>query len=432
MKKSPTRSRVLIRFGIGVLLGASLAACSKSQPEAEPVTPVQVAPAVRGRIRQMVTADAVLYPRDQANIMPKVSAPVRRYLVTRGDHVKAGQLLAELDNRDLVAAAAASQGQLEQAQSNYRSTTGAAVPEQVTKAQTDVEAARAGLDAAQTLLDGRTELLKQGALARKLVDEAQVAYAQAKAQFDSADQHLKSLMSVGRSEQIKSAEGQRNTARGQLDAAQAQVAYSEIRSPITGVVTDRPLYTGEVANTGTPLVTVMDVSAVVARVNLPQEQARIIKVGAAAMLTPPEGGDPVPATVTVVSPAVDANSTTVQVWVQADNPGERFRVGTSVHVAIVAATIDAATIIPAAAVLPSDEGGVKVMVVDDKNIAHEKKIMTGAADGDLVQVTSGLEPGERVVTVGGLGLDDKAKVTVVKPTEKSASDDDKKDDEAGK
>lgn len=428
MKTSPPRSRVLIRFGIGVLLGASVAACSKSQPEAEPVTPVQVTPAVRGRIRQMVTADAVLYPRDQANIMPKVSAPVRRYLVTRGDHVKTGQLLAELESRDLVAAAAASQGQFEQAQSNYRSTTGAAVPEQVTKAQTDVEAARAGLDAAKKLLDGRTELLKQGALARKLVDEAQVAYAQAKAQFDSADQHLTSLMKVGRTEQIKSAEGQRDTARGQLDSAQAQVAYSEIRSPITGVVTDRPLYTGEVANAGTPLVTVMDVSAVVARVNLPQEQARIIKVGAPATLTPPEGGDPVPAKVTVVSPAVDPSSTTVQVWVQAENPGERFRVGTSVHVAIVAATIDAATIIPAAAVLPSDEGGVKVMVVDDKNIAHEKKIVTGAADGDLVQATSGLEPGERVVTVGGLGLDDKAKVTVVKPDVKP----DPKPDEAGK
>ena len=61
------------------------------------------APAIKGSIRVIVTADAVLYPRDQANIVPKISAPVRRFLVNRGDHVKQGQLLAELENRDLVA-----------------------------------------------------------------------------------------------------------------------------------------------------------------------------------------------------------------------------------------------------------------------------------------------------------------------------------------
>ena len=65
-----------------------------------------------------MTADAVLYPRDQANITPKISAPVRRFLVNRGDHVKQGQLLAELENRDLVAAATESRGQLAQAESN--------------------------------------------------------------------------------------------------------------------------------------------------------------------------------------------------------------------------------------------------------------------------------------------------------------------------
>ena len=53
----------------------------------------------------IVTADAVLYPFNQANVTSKISAPVRRVLVNRGDHVKAGQLLAELESRDLAAAA---------------------------------------------------------------------------------------------------------------------------------------------------------------------------------------------------------------------------------------------------------------------------------------------------------------------------------------
>jgi HlyD family secretion protein len=418
-----TTMRIAIRVGICALLGVSAAACGKTPPEEAPVTPVEVAPATRGTIREIVTADAVLYARDQANIMPKISAPVRRFLVNRGDHVKQGQLLAELENRDLVAAAAASQGQFTQAESNLRSTAGATVPEQVTKAQTDADAAREQLDAAKKLVDSREQLFKDGALARKQVDEAQVSYAQAKAQFESAQQHLQGLMRVGKDEQIKSAEGQVQTAKGQFESAQAQVAYSEIRSPINGVVTDRPLYPGELANTGSPVMAVMDVSAVVARINMSLDQAKSIQVGAAATLTLPGADDPVPGKVIVVSPAVDANSTTVQVWVQANNPGERLRVGSSVHVSIIAATIKDAVLIPAAAVLPSAEGGVQVMVIDDKNIAHEKKIETGAREGDLVRVTSGVEPGERVVTVGGLGLEDMAKVSVQKPAEKGAKED---------
>src|SRR5580658_5567934 len=102
--------RTMIRFGCCAALGASVVACGKKAPEAEPVTPVQVAPAIRGSIRLIVSADAVLYPRDQANIMPKISAPVRRFLVNRGDRVKAGDLLAELENLDLVAAAVAARG----------------------------------------------------------------------------------------------------------------------------------------------------------------------------------------------------------------------------------------------------------------------------------------------------------------------------------
>src|SRR5713101_1032981 len=120
--------RTMIRFGCCAALGGLLVACGKKAAVPEAVTPVQVAPAILGSIRLIINADAVLYPRDQANIMPKVSAPVRRFLVNRGDHVKRGQLLAELENRDLVAAVLESKGQLAQAESSARATT-AGVPE---------------------------------------------------------------------------------------------------------------------------------------------------------------------------------------------------------------------------------------------------------------------------------------------------------------
>src|SRR5439155_23354183 len=140
--------RTPIRWCLFSVLALAPAACGSKEKETPPVVPVQVAPAIRGSIRQIVTADAILYARDQANIMPKISAPVRRFLVNRGDHVKQGQLLAVLENRDLVGGAVASKGQYAQAEANYRTTASASVPEQVTKAQADVEAARQALDAA--------------------------------------------------------------------------------------------------------------------------------------------------------------------------------------------------------------------------------------------------------------------------------------------
>jgi HlyD family secretion protein len=423
--------RTIIRLACCAALGMTLISCRKAPPAPAPAAPVRVSPAILGSIRNIITSDAVLFPRDQANVMPKISAPVQRFLINRGDHVKRGQLLAVLENRDLVAAAQESKGQFGQAESNFR-TASAAVPEQVTKAQTDVDSARQQLDAAKKLLDNREQLFKDGALARKLVDDAQVAYAQAKGQFETAQQHLKALQDVGRQEQIRSAAAQVAAAKGHYESAQAQVSYSEVRSPITGVVTDRPVYPGEMANTGAPLVTVMDMSAVVARINMAQDQAKDIKTGDEATLTPADGSEPVSGKVTIVSPAADLNSTTVQVWVQADNHDERLRAGQSVHVAIVAATIDGATLIPAAAVLPSDEGGTVVLVVDDKDIAHQRKVQIGVREPELVQVVAGVEPGERVITLGGLGLDDKAKVRVMKPGEKAPGEEADKDEEEGK
>ncbi len=406
------------------VIACSSACSSKDEKEPEPIVPVQVAAATEGSIRILVTADAVLYPHDQASIMPKVSAPVRRFLVNRGDHVKQGQLLAVLENSDLAAAAAESKGQLGQAESNLRVTATGTVPEEMQKAQADTEAAKASLDAAQKLVESRQQLLAQGALPRKQVDEAQVAYAQAKSLSDTTQQHLRSLQNVGREEMVKVAEAQVQAARGHYDAAAAQLTYSEITSPITGVITDRSVYPGEMANAGAPLLTVMDMSSVVAHINLPQEQTKNLKVGNEATIVPSDGGEPVSGKVTVVSPAVDPNSTTVQVWVQAANPGERLRAGSAVHVTIVAGTIKNAMLIPPEAVLPSAEGGMQVMVVDAKAVAHAKPIEVGAREADKVQVLTGVAAGDQVITVGGLGLDDGAKV---RPVDKGDTADKAKD-----
>ena len=85
------------------------------------------------------------------------------------------------------------------------------------------------------------------------------------------------------------------------------------------------------------------------------------------------------------------------------------------RLSIVTETIPRAVVIPAAAILPGEEGGAAVLVVSGDSTVHRKAIETGARDGDKVQVLSGVSAGEQVVTAGGVGLDDNSKVRIVKP-----------------
>ncbi len=418
-------SKVYFCFAIGALL--LTAACSKSKPaadaggaEAAPASPVEVATAKRETIQNLITAEGILYPLKQASIVPKISAPVSRFLVQRGDHVKQGQLVAVLEDRDLVAAAQESKQLYDQAQAAYQTTIAATMPDELTKAKTDVETARQAADAAQKVFESRQTLLRQGALSQRLVEDARVAMVQAKGQFETAQQHLNSLEAVGRKEQVKGAQAQMDAAKAHYAGAAAQVSYAEVRSPITGVVSDRPINVGELANSSSALISVVDISRVIARANLTVQQAAAITVGRPATISGP--GAELKGKVTVVSPAVDPNTTTVQIWVEAANPGERLKLGTTVQIAVDAGETPNTVVVPISALLASDEGGEKVMVAGSDSLAHERPVKLGIRSGDDVQVLDGLKEGEQVITQGGLGLDDKAKIEVSKAGAKEDKD----------
>src|SRR5882724_6320979 len=334
-----------------------LSACSKPEKEAEPIVSVQVTPVKQGLIEKVITAEAVLFPLQQASLTPKISAPVKRFYVNRGTKVKAGQLLATLENRDLAASQVENKGALAQAEAAYATTTAAGVPEEMHKAELDYEASKQAFDAEQKLYDSREILYKQGALPRKELDQARVSLAQAKSQYEIAQQHWNALQAIGKEQELKSAGGQLESARGKYLGSQAQLGYSEIRSPINGVVTERPLYPGEMAAAGTPLLVVMDTSAVIAKAHIPQQDVAWLKVGVRVRLTTPEMKDGVPGRITVVSPATDPNSTTVEIWAQAANQGSRLRPGTSVSLSIVARTVERAVVVPSSAVVNQPEGG---------------------------------------------------------------------------
>jgi len=395
-------------------------ACSSKEKEVQPVVTVQTAVAERGPIQQVIRSEAVLYPRDQAAITPKVTAPVRTFYVNRGSRVRKGELLAVLENRDIAASMVENKGAYEQAEAAYKTATSASLPEEMQKAELDVKSSRQALDANRKVYESRQSLYKQGAIPRKDLDQSAVTLVQSRAQYEIAEKHLQALKSIGHREQLKSAQGQLTSAKGKFQGAEAMLSYTEIRSPINGYVTDRPLYPGETPAPGAPLLTVMDTSSVIARAHIPAEDAALLHRGDPATIISP-GNIRVAARVTVISPAVDPNSTTVEVWVEAPNTDGRLRPGTTVTAEMVARTVKDAVIVPVEAVLKSSDNATTIMTVGSDNHAHEVSVTTGIRDGDRIQITSGLKGGETVITVGAYGIPDNTEVKVSNPSNNAAA-----------
>lgn len=410
LPKTAPGLRTSLSAGFICIAIAALAGCSGSNKQKEAAVPVQIVPIERQTMQQTVTADAVLFPVAQSALVPKISAPVKKFYVNRGSRVHAGQLLAVLENRDLAAAAQENRGAYDQAQAAYAQTTTADLPQEVQKAQLDEQAAKQQLEAAQKIYDSRKDLFAQGALPRKELDQAGVELTNARNQYEIAQKRRQSLEAVGRQQTLKSAKGQLESAQGKFEGAAAQLSYSEIRSPINGVVTDRPLYPGEMASAGTPLLTVMNTSEVTARAHIAQPSAALLKAGDPTTVTVPGVDKPFSGKVSLVSPALDPNSTTVEVWVQLKNPGGKLKPGTTVQVSMVARSVPDALSVPAAALLTAPDGTASVMVAGSDGRAHQTAVKTGIRQQDRVQIVAGLTAGERVVASGAYGLPDNSRI----------------------
>jgi len=399
-----------------VLLTATLVLLPGCKKAAEPesLVTVQVEQPEHGSISEAITADAVLAPIAEAAIEPKISAPVKKFYVERGQRVHAGELLAVLENADLTAAALDNQGGYEAAQASYATATKAQVPEDQLKAETDLAQAKANLELNRSIANSRKQLFAEGAIPGRELDTAEAALVQAQAAYDAAAKHLESMRAVTHEAALKQAQGDLISAEGKLKGAQAQLSYSEIRSPIDGFVTDRPLFAGETAAAGAPLITVMETNTLVAKAHIAQAQAQRLKIGSDAEVHAPGVDNVIPAKVSMISPALDPGSTTVEVWLEIDNRAGKLKVGTPVKVTITGRTIENAMKIPVPAVLTAEDGSKSVMVIDSAGTAQQKKVALGISDGDDVEVLSGLGATDQVIVGGAYGLDPGTKVKIGK------------------
>ncbi|WP_263381479.1 efflux RND transporter periplasmic adaptor subunit [Granulicella arctica] len=400
--------------------------CTKKEATPEPEVDVQAVHPTEGSISDQITADALLAPLAQAAISPRVSAPVKRFYVQRGAHVKAGQLLATLENSDLAAAALDTKGTYTAAQGSFETETRAQVPEDTAKAQTDLAQAKANLDLSQSVVNGRTQLFAQGAIPGRDLDTAKATLVQSQAAYDVAKLHLQSVEQISRKASLQSAEGQLTSAKGKYLGAEAQLSYTEIRSPISGIVTERALFAGETASAGTALLTVMDTSALLAKLHLSQVQAQQLVLGGAATVAVPGIADPIDAKVSLISPALDPGSTTLEVWLRVDNRDGKLKAGTPVRAVITGRTISHALLIPSDALQVAADGTSKfVMIVDSNSTARKRPVTIGIRTAEQVQVLSGISAADTVIVTGSYALDDKTKVKVGPPAAAGKDADDK-------
>lgn len=233
----------------------------------------------------------------------------------------------------------------------------------------------------EALADRRTHLFEEGAIPQRDLLASQTELAQAKAR---------------------------------LEVSSAQLAFSELRSPFAGRITEQFLYPGDMAQPGTPVFTVADIGVAIARSQVPQGDAASIRPTQACVFVPGDTPDvSFTGRITVINPAVDAARRTVEAWCEIPNGDGRLLPGTFGELRILIGPVRKSVVVPVGAV-QLDEGTHKgsASVVDAQNVAHRKDVEAGLVFGGKMQILSGIEVGQVVVVEGAYALPDGTAVRV--------------------
>jgi RND family efflux transporter MFP subunit len=201
--------------------------------------------------------------------------------------------------------------------------------------------------------------------------------------------------------------------RARLDRVRAQLRFTELHSPFEGVVTEQFLFKGDMVKPDLPVLTVVDLRTAVVRAQVPESAVGDVRVGQPGAFTSADGTvEPARGRVTMVNAAVDPARRTVEIWCEIPNGGRRLRAGAFGTLSITTGTSTRSILVPRDAVEVSSEGQATVMVVDQNDVAHRRAVERGRVLASGVQILSGLEAGERIVTEAGYGLPDGTAVLV--------------------
>ena len=387
---------------------------------ADVVVSVRVAQAERGTISAEVTALGTIFGREQATVSPKLSAQIKSMPLIRNRRVKAGEVIATLEVRDVQAQRAEAAAALDEALANLRLLSGGTIPEATAQDEKAVRDARANVNNARATYERRLQLFERGGISKKDLEASQLSLTTAENDLRAAEAAARLHQTASNPNNRSASASRVKQAQDRLAALDTQLSYAVIRAPFAGVITEQFQYQGEYAAAGAKLFNVADDSEVIVKAPVSDTVAADLKVGDAATILPQDSPDEkIEATVSLISPATDPQSRTVEVWVNLKNPGARLRVNSAAKVTITTNTVTDAVIVPVAAVTlkatNADEG--TVMVVTDDPASHEKvaretKVTIGIRTSEQMEITAGLRGGETVIVEGNYALPDGTKVEV--------------------
>jgi multidrug efflux pump subunit AcrA (membrane-fusion protein) len=312
-----------------------------------------------------------------------VTIPVRE-----GDRVKAGQLLVEIDDREMKAQLQKSQAGLKEAQYALDE-----IEKGIRGGEAEKKAADARLALASSTFDRYKGLFERRSVSLQELDEVQTKNTAANADADQASERLQALLA------------KRNQIIARIDQAKADtvnaeafLSHTRILSPIDGIVTTKPADIGQMAAPGTPLLSVEDESHY--RLEALVEESRIGRIHLAdpvSVSLDALGQKPMAGQVSEIVPALDpaSRSYIIKIDLRAPDSSTLFRSGLFGKARFNTGTKKVLTV-PVHSVL--ERGQLTfVYVVDPAKIAHMRLIQTGKPYGDRVEVLSGLSEGDQVI-----------------------------------
>jgi HlyD family secretion protein len=390
-------------------------AATEAETEVTPTVSVKVAKAEKGEIATPVSAVGTVWPREKADVGAKISAQIKQMGLLKNKVVRAGEVIAVLESRDLQAQRAEAVAALNEARANERSLLTGTIPKTNAEDQKALLDARAKVNNARATYERRRVLFEKGGISKKDLETSQLDLTTAEDELRLQEQTV-SLRARSLNPNDRALAAAR-TAQAQQRVAtlDAQLSYATIRSPITGIVTDQFQYEGEFASAGGKLVTIADTSTVIVKTPFSDTVAAQLKTGDPATIVPTDASaEEMKGQITLLSRASDPTNRTVEVWVTLGNGDGKLRANGAAQVTVFANSKEDAVVVPVSAVTleASNAAEGTVMVVDEQNVAHERKVTTGIRTAEKIEIVEGLQGGETVVVEGNYALPDGAKVEI--------------------
>lgn len=429
------RNIVLLATGAGlvVLLLAGLiiwrvrSSATETETAVTPTVSVKVAKVEKETIAAPVTAVGTIWPREKADVGAKISAQIKSMPLLKNKLVRAGEVIAVLESRDLQAQRAEAVAALNEARANERSVVTGTIPKTNAEDQKALTDARAKVNVARATYERRRALYEKGGISKKDLEASQLDLTTAEDELRLQEQTVALRTRALNPNDRALAAARTAQAQQRVATLDAQLSYATIRSPITGIVTDQFQYEGEFASAGGKLVTIADTSSVIVKAPFSDTAVAQLKTGDTATVVPTDtSAGEMHGQVTLLSRSSDPTNRTVEVWVTLGNGAGKLRANGAAQVTIAANSKNDAIVVPASAVTLEASNATEgtVMVVDDQNVAHERNVTIGIRTPDKLEIVEGLNGGETIVVEGNYALPDGTKVEPQTDTE----DTDQKDE----